>query len=88
MGLIRLLIYLVAGYLIYLFVRALFRKTGKTGERSKQDTQGINLLVEDPVCGVYISKETAIHENVDGKEAFFCSRNCADKYISDSNQKD
>jgi len=87
-GLVRLLAYIVIGYLIYLLVRTLLRKSGKPEETDSDLRQNLNRLEEDPVCGVYISRETAIMKNVDGREVYFCSHNCADKYTSDSPVKD
>lgn len=34
----------------------------------------------DPVCGVYVSEETAIIGRHDGQRHYFCSMNCLEKY--------
>lgn len=34
----------------------------------------------DPVCGVYVSEETAVIGRHDGQRHYFCSMNCLEKY--------
>lgn len=34
----------------------------------------------DPVCGVYVSEETAVIGRLDGERHYFCSMNCLEKY--------
>ena len=33
----------------------------------------------DPVCGVYVSEETAVIGRLDGERHYFCSMNCLEK---------
>ena len=37
--------------------------------------------VQDPICGMQIDKNSAIKITKDGKEYFFCSTQCRDKFI-------
>jgi YHS domain-containing protein len=37
-------------------------------------------MVEDPVCGSFISVENAVKETIKGKERYFCSKECAEKF--------
>ena len=37
-------------------------------------------MVQDPVCGSYTSVEDAVIEKIDGKDHYFCSKECADKF--------
>ena len=37
-------------------------------------------MVQDPVCGSYISVENAVVEKIDEKDHYFCSKECADKF--------
>ena len=41
-------------------------------------------LIEDPYCHVYIPMSQAYKVLVDGRELFFCSKKCFEKYISES----
>jgi YHS domain-containing protein len=39
-----------------------------------------DILVEDPVCHVYIPAKKAIVKEIQGKKYFFCSQECIDKF--------
>ena len=41
-----------------------------------------DVMIQDPVCGVYFAKENAIRETIDGQELYFCSSDCRDKYLN------
>ncbi|MFH1391879.1 MAG: heavy metal translocating P-type ATPase, partial [Candidatus Diapherotrites archaeon] len=44
--------------------------------------------VKDPSCGMEIEKETAkFKETVNGKEYYFCSKDCRDKFLAKSSSK-
>ncbi len=38
-------------------------------------------MVHDPVCQTYIPKSLAIQKTIDGKTVYFCSQECAAKFI-------
>ena len=78
MGLIRLLIYGLAGYFLY---RLLFGKkaTPMTGGPSQAD----DVLVEDPVCHLYIPQRGAESLTVQGATHYFCSPECRKKFQSE-----
>ncbi len=35
---------------------------------------------QDPVCGLYVSEETAVIGRHDGQRHYFCSMDCLEKY--------
>jgi len=37
-------------------------------------------LHKDPICGTYVSADSAIALTVKGEQVYFCSRECWDKY--------
>jgi YHS domain-containing protein len=37
-------------------------------------------LYKDPICGTYVSSDSAIAQNVGGETVYFCSTECRDKY--------
>lgn len=37
-------------------------------------------LKKDPVCGMYVAAATSVSKTVNGRELFFCSAACRDKY--------
>jgi YHS domain-containing protein len=38
-------------------------------------------MVKDEICNTYIPKEEAIREVRNGREHFFCSRECRKKFL-------
>jgi YHS domain-containing protein len=84
MGLIRLLLYGALIWLLYRLVKGLLPGGGAAGQRTRRAPPGGRPdrldggeLVQDPVCGVYVPKATAVR-GPDGH--FFCSPACRDAY--------
>ena len=42
-------------------------------------------LVEDPVCHTYVPLSQAIKKEISGKNYYFCSKQCSEKYLSEKN---
>jgi YHS domain-containing protein len=40
-------------------------------------------LVQDPFCRTYVPKSQAYVREIEGRQQFFCSRECCEKYLSD-----
>lgn len=49
-----------------------------TGQHNESESKKISELVQDPICKLYIAKETAIFY----KSQYFCSEQCKAKYIN------
>jgi YHS domain-containing protein len=45
--------------------------------KSEAATPGKDVMVQDPVCKVYVTVGTAIVEEVSGQRHYFCSQDCA-----------
>ena len=76
----RLVIIIFLAYLLYRLVKGVF---GHTTKIYKGSTGGvIDEMVQDPLCKTYIPKREAIKRVIDGKEIFFCSKECADRFES------
>ena len=41
-----------------------------------------DVMVKDPVCGVYFPKNQCITVKADGQELHFCSKKCRDQYLN------
>lgn len=72
---IGLLLYI--GYRIIISLTTAKKPLAKPGE--SHDSAGIETY-KDPVCGVYVSEETAIIGRYDGQRHYFCSMDCLEKY--------
>jgi len=76
---------LILAALIYLLWRALKTWTAKTalGRGTQRDLRGDpvdDVMVKDPVCGVYFPKKDGVPLHHGGEERLFCSTECRDRY--------
>jgi uncharacterized protein len=78
-GLYKLLVYAFIGYLIYAALRFL-GKAGAPKKTMSPPRQISGTMVKDEVCNTYLPKEEAIRDVIDGKEVYFCSKECRGKY--------
>jgi YHS domain-containing protein len=72
---------LIAGLLMlfYYLIRKAIREI-QLNARLPNEQEGLktrNQMVQDPVCRVFIPRETAIKDEIGGQTYFFCSRDCA-----------
>ncbi|MBW2569562.1 MAG: hypothetical protein JRD93_10195 [Deltaproteobacteria bacterium] len=44
-------------------------------------------MIKDPYCNVYFPKRNGVHLKVDGKDLYFCSTECRDKFIASHSEK-
>lgn len=71
---IALLLYI--GYRIVLSLTSAKKPPVKsTGSRDSSE-----MAHRDPVCGVYVSEETAVIGRHDGQRHYFCSMECLEKF--------
>ena len=78
---LRIVIIVFLFYCLYLAVKGLFGKSGKISKASWAGGE-IDEMVQDPCCKTYIPRREAVRRVLGGKEIFFCSKECADKFES------
>ena len=73
--------------LVFLLLRSLLRSVfaavrpaSRPAAPEQQAVQSGGVLKKDPVCGTYVSTNTAVTRNVNGDLVYFCSRECAEKF--------
>jgi YHS domain-containing protein len=83
---IRTFIYILAALFLIIFVRAAAGIIGKAiGQlfepepEAGRQTPRIELK-KDPVCGIYVSADTKVRKTIGGKEYYFCSESCRDRF--------
>ena len=85
-----LIVFRLAGIVLRSFFGGLVRGTRPTGPaaargagqggHSGQQTKGqVEELVKDPICGVHTARSSAIAGRYEGRDAYFCSPECAEK---------
>jgi hypothetical protein len=41
-----------------------------------------DVMIKDPLCGVYFPKRHSVTLQLDGNDLFFCSKQCRDEYLA------
>ncbi|MEN6508962.1 MAG: hypothetical protein ABFD63_09325 [Smithella sp.] len=86
MNIIKVVVILVVLYIVYRIVRM-------TGSAKVDKVKGYRVgdkpsegedLVQDPFCRTYVPKSQAYLREIDGRQQFFCSRECCEKYLSEN----
>ena len=75
----RLLFYFVIGYALYQLVKGFFQKRSAKIPRRTEEVE----TFQDPVCGVYVTRDDAVIGKLNGEKIYFCSKECLDKYCQD-----
>ncbi|MGB8951458.1 MAG: YHS domain-containing protein [Candidatus Aminicenantales bacterium] len=78
---IKLIFYFLLAYLIYQVIR-FFQSLSRRSPRPQNPRPRLSgMMVKDQICNTYLPKEEAIREVFDGKEYFFCSKECRQKFL-------
>ena len=79
----KLLVLLVVGYVCYRAIKNWIMAGGTTPETVTSDSVGEidDVMIQDPVCGVYVPKGSSIRLQNRGEELFFCSQECKEKFL-------
>lgn len=78
--LLFLALFVVLGYLIS---QLLSQKRRMTRGTARQESTAITEeMVRDPVCQLYLPRSEAIRRTIRGREHFFCSPGCLDKFLA------
>jgi YHS domain-containing protein len=76
----RLLLFLVIAYALYRLIKGFLRKSSAEIPRKTGEVE----TFQDPVCGVYVTRADAVIGKLNGKNIYFCSTECLEKYHQDS----
>ena len=81
----RLLVLLGLLYLCYRLLKSWLLKetSSKKTAFGKKTGEIDDVMVRDPYCNVYFAKRDGVHLNIQGKDVYFCSTECKDKFLED-----
>ena len=79
-GLIRIIFYGLIALIIYQLL-SFFQRISRLGRSPQPPKQVSGMMVKDEICDTYLPKEDAIKEIYQGKEFFFCSKECRQKFL-------
>ena len=77
------LLFLVLAIALGYLISQLFfpRRRARPASRRHAPTVVAEEMVRDPVCQLYLPRTEAIRRQVQGREYFFCSPGCFDKFL-------
>jgi uncharacterized protein len=81
----RFLVIIAILYLAYLALKVWIRRNviGPTSAPRGPAEQIDDLMVQDPVCGIYFPRKSGVPLNIDGKTLLFCGEECKEKYLAE-----
>jgi YHS domain-containing protein len=79
---VRLLLLIVIVYLGYRFVKSwLARTLQPPGEKGTHNPQIDDVMIKDPVCGIYFPRREGVELRQGGQTYLFCSTACRDRFL-------
>jgi len=84
----KLRLMILAFYLAFRIFRSWSRPDGLPRQGGVQPRGQIDdVMVKDPVCEVYIPQKEGIRLRADGKDFYFCSPACRDRFLEARREK-
>ncbi len=84
----RLLIFAGVIYLSYRLLKSwMLKNTQRKAGFGKTGNVVDDIMIKDPFCEAYFPKRNGVHLLVDGKDLYFCSTECRDKFIASRQKK-
>lgn len=85
----RLLIWIILLYLGYRFVRSWTQKHLSSSQTVTNRGAGeiADVMIKDPYCNIYFPRNEGVPFTVKGRELYFCSSECRDKYIAEQSRE-
>jgi YHS domain-containing protein len=86
---IKFIILFVVGYVLYRSLKSwVFPAASSSRSVSSETTAKIDdVMIKDPFCEAYFPKRNGVHLNLGGKDLYFCSNQCKDKYLAAHSEK-
>lgn len=81
----RLLVLMGLLYLCYRFLKfwMLKEKPSQKAAFGKKTDEIDDIMVKDPYCEIYFAKKDGVNLNIKGKDVYFCSKECKDKFLDE-----
>lgn len=86
----RLLVLVGLLYLCYRLLKTwVLKETSSQKAKAafeKKADQIDDVMVKDPYCEVYFARRDGVHLTFKGKDVYFCSKECKDKFLEKVNK--
>ena len=86
---IKIVLLFVVVYVLYRSLKTwMFPAASSSRSVSGKATTEIDdVMIKDPFCEAYFPKRNGVHLKYGGKDLYFCSNQCKDKYLADRSEK-
>lgn len=81
---IRIILFIALGYVGFRFFKSWLLKNVTLSQPGRPDHASGDIedtMVQDPVCKVYFPKRSGVHLHHRGKDLYFCSAECRQRFI-------
>ncbi|OGP56788.1 MAG: hypothetical protein A2V65_03695 [Deltaproteobacteria bacterium RBG_13_49_15] len=81
----RLLIIIGVGYFCFRLLKmwVLRNRSNRRPFLNKGPDPIADVMIQDPFCRVYFPKRQGVHYQYKGKDLYFCSTSCRDRFLSE-----
>lgn len=81
---IRFIILFIVAYVLYRSLKSWMFPNASSSRSApgRSATEIDDVMIKDPYCESYFPKRNAVHLNLYGKDLYFCSVECKDKYLA------
>ncbi len=83
---IRIIVFIAIGYIGFRLLKSWIVKHINISQAGMNQPPGEidDIMIQDPECLVYFPKRSGVHLHQNGKDLYFCSQECRQRYISKS----
>jgi YHS domain-containing protein len=82
---VKLLLFLIVAYLAYRAIKSwLLRNLQVPGQNGSHNPRIDDVMVKDPVCGIYFPQREGVELRHKGQIYTFCSKACRDRFVEEN----
>jgi len=78
----RLILFVFLLLILFIILQYLVKGMAAPRKKSSRDSEPEE-LVQDPCCKTYVPKRTAVRKRVEGKDYYFCNRECLRRFLQE-----
>jgi YHS domain-containing protein len=85
---VKLLLLIIIGYLAYRAAKSwVMRNLQSPGQNGSSQPSIDDVMVKDPMCGIYFPRREGVELRRGGKTFLFCSAACRDRFLEESKRE-
>ncbi|MFP4070934.1 MAG: transcriptional regulator [Desulfovibrionales bacterium] len=85
---LKFVIFIVAAFILYKLFIGDKKKKMETKKKESEKLAANGVMVKDPICGTYVSKDSEIRVREGEAVHNFCSYDCRDKFLKQIEEKE